>query len=179
MAAHTRHRRSAMLMLAACALAPGLAAASERDPAAIVAAIYRRAAAGQGDSGGNFVWSEGAARRTYFTARTAALWQRAERATPAGDMGPVGFDPVTSSQDPNLKSFDARVEEEGPERTHMLVSLTGHGEPRPYAVLRYVFLRENGRWLIDDIATAQGGTADSWSVRKLLDAHIGSNRRGR
>jgi hypothetical protein len=172
-------RRLFGLGLAGAALCPAMAAAAEPGPKEIVTAIYRRAVAGKGDSGGQFIWLKPKDRRTYFTRRMANLWERADRATPKGDQHPPGFDPVTVSQDPNVKSFDVTLEEDGPERAGLLVNLTGHGEAKPYAAVRYTLLRENGLWLIDEIASAQATGADAWSLRKLLESHLAAARPAR
>ena len=50
---HTLSRRT-LLLSAALAASPSLAFAAD-DPAALITAIYKRAAAGKGDSGGQFV----------------------------------------------------------------------------------------------------------------------------
>jgi hypothetical protein len=168
----SRSRRSILLGLSLLSLAPALARGAEPDPIEVVTAIYRRAAAGKGESGGQFLWLAAKDRRTHFTSRTANLWERADRATAPGDMGPVSFDPVTVSQDPDLKSYDLKLESDGPDRARILVTLTGHGQAKPYASVRYFLQQENGRWLIDDIASARGTGPDAWSVRKLLQAHL-------
>ena len=172
-------RRSIALGLPLLLLVPAFARGAEPDPIDVVTAIYRRAAAGKGESGGQFLWLAAKDRRAAFTSRTAELWDRADKATKPGDMGPIGFDPVTASQDPNLKSFNIKLEEDGPDRARVLVSLTGHGEGKPYATLRFLLQREDGRWLIDDIVSGRGAGQDSWSVRKMLQAHLSEARKGR
>ena len=75
------------------------------DPAGILTAIYTRAAKGKGDSGGAFVFENRAAKAKYLSKSLIALWAKADARTRKGDGGPVGFDPVTNSQDPDVKSF--------------------------------------------------------------------------
>ena len=172
-------RRFFGLGLAVATLCPAMAGAAEPGPAEVLAAIYRRAAAGKGDSGGQFIWFNRKDRRTHFTRRTADLWERAEKATAKGDQAPPGFDPVTSSQDPDLKSFEFVSEEDGAERARILVRLTSRQEPgKPYASLRYELQRESGRWMIDDIANTTAGE-EAWSLRKLLETHLAEARRAR
>ena len=84
------------------------------DPAGILTAIYTRAAKGKGDGGGAFVIEDKAAKAKYLSKSLVALWAKADAHTPKGDGGPIGFDPVTNSQDPDVKSFKvARREARG------------------------------------------------------------------
>lgn len=172
--------RRAFALGVAALFVPAAGHAAEDDPAAVVATIYRRAAAGTGTSGGQFLWVKSRDRRAAFTGRTAALWDRAEAATAKGDQAPPGFDPVTVSQDPSLKLFRVTLEEAGPDRAQVLVSLTGHQSSTPYATVRYHLMRERDRWLIDDISSRPKGE-EPWSIRKILQASLPSSeapRRG-
>lgn len=170
-------RRCVTLGLIAAAFWPAGAWGSEASAAETVRAIYRRASAGKGDSGGQFLWLKSKDRRLHFTKRTAELWDRADKATARGDQHPPGFDPVTASQDPGLKSYEIVLEEDGPDRARILVRLTGHEQPgKSYASLRYVLLRENGRWLIDDMSNATPGE-EPWALRALLETHVAENRK--
>src|ERR1700722_3232685 len=80
-------------------------AASPDDPLAIINAIYARAAKGKGDGGGGFIIENKAAKAKYLSKALVALWAKADAHTPKGDVGPVDFDPVTNSQEPDVKSF--------------------------------------------------------------------------
>src|SRR6516165_98780 len=80
------------------------------DPVAIVTAIYTRAAKGKGDSGGGFVYENKAAKAKYLSKALIALWAKADAHTQKGDVGPIDFDPVTNSQDPDVKSFTQTTE---------------------------------------------------------------------
>lgn len=160
--------RRATLILLAGTLLPAWGEAS--DPAAFVSEIYRRASAGKGDSGGQFLWLTRKARREAFTARTSGLWSRAEAATPKGDAGPMEFDPVTASQDPSLERATVRVETSGPDRATVAATLVGPGYKPPGNVVRYDLVREGGAWRIDDIRGAID--AEPWSVRAILQASL-------
>lgn len=149
------------------------AAPSADDPAGIVIAIYARAAKGKGDSGGNFVIENKAARTKYLSKSLAALWAKADARTRKGDVGPVDFDPVTNSQDPDVKSFKVAMEKQEAEKAAIAVTIDGHQGPRPKPVdqtMRYDFVREGGLWKIDDIT----GSADGrpWSIRGMLAASL-------
>jgi hypothetical protein len=88
-------------------------ARTANDPAAIVTAIYTRAAKGKGDSGGGFVTGSKMAKAQYLSKSLIELWARADKHTPKGDVGPIDFDPVTNSQEPDVKSFKGRTREVG------------------------------------------------------------------
>lgn len=170
-------RRSVTLGLVAAALWPAQSWASDASAADTVRAIYRRASAGKGDNGGQFLWLKSRDRHRHFTERTAELWDRADKVTPPGDQTPPGFDPVTASQDPSLKSAEIVSEEERPDRARVLVRLTDRDRPsEPYASVRYGLLREHGRWLIDDMSNGTPGEA-SWALRALLATHLAENRK--
>ncbi len=85
----------------------------------------------------------------------------------------MGFDPVTNSQDPDVKSFTMATESFNSQRATIAVTVTGHREAsraRPAdAVIHYDFLRDptvRDPWKIDDIRGAVDG--EPWSVRELL-----------
>jgi hypothetical protein len=157
----------------------GMLAASDRrsaraeplanDPVAIISAIYTRAARGKGDGGGGFVIENKAAKAKYLSKSLIELWAKADAHTPKGDVGPVDFDPVTNSQDPDVKSFKVDAEKLEADKAVIAVTITGHNTPpRKGAdqVVRYEFVREADKWKIDDIK----GATDSgpWSVRAML-----------
>ena len=146
---------------------PASAQVTSPDPSAIVTAIYRRAAKGKGDSGGQFLWADKAARPKFFSNAMVALWAQAEAKT-EGDGGPIDFDPVTNSQDPNLKSFKVAAEKQTATTATASATMLG-GWPRKFSAdetVHYDFVREGGQWKIDDIRGAMDGTP--WSVREML-----------
>jgi hypothetical protein len=87
-----------------------------------------------------------------------------------GDGGPVGFDPVTNSQDPDVKSFKVAAEKQAADKATVAVTIESHQhEARANPVdktIRYDFVHEAGQWKIDDIKGAVDG--GPWSVRALL-----------
>jgi hypothetical protein len=148
---------------AAAAQAP-----SANDPVAILTAIYTRAAKGKGDGGGAFIIESKAAKAKYLSKSLVALWAKADAHTPKGDVGPVDFDPVTNSQDPDVKSFKIDAEKLEADKATVTVTITGHRNDRKPGdqIVRYEFVREAGSWKIDDIKGASDGEA--WSIRKML-----------
>jgi len=138
------------------------------DPVTILTAIYTRAAKGNGDGGGSFVIENKAAKSKYLSKALVALWAKADAHTPKGDVGPVDFDPVTNSQEPDVKSFKVDAEKMEADKATVAVTITGHRNDRKPAdqVVRYDFVREGGSWKIDDIKGSSDGEA--WSIRKML-----------
>jgi Protein of unknown function (DUF3828) len=164
-------RRELILSGAAAVLAtilPRHAGAAD-DPAGILTAIYTRVAKGKGDGGGTFVIQK-AARTKYLSNALVALWAKADARTQKGDGGPVDFDPVTNSQDPDVKSFKVAAEKQGTDAATVAVTIESHQrDARTNAAdktIRYDFVNEAGQWKIDDIKGAVDGSP--WSIRALL-----------
>jgi uncharacterized protein DUF3828 len=159
---------TSLLIAAEAPLARAEPVASD-DPVAIVTAIYTRAAKGKGDGGGAFVIENKAAKAKYLSKSLVALWTKADALTPKGDVGPVDFDPVTNSQEPNVRSFKVDAEKLDAAKALIAVTIAGHNTParKPAdQVIRYDFVRETGGWKIDDIKGSSDGAA--WSIRSML-----------
>jgi hypothetical protein len=139
------------------------------DPVAIVNAIYARAAKGKGDGGGGFVIENKAAKAKYLSKALVTLWAKADAHTPKGDVGPVDFDPVTNSQEPDIKSFKAVAEKLDADWAVIAVTIAGRGAPRAKPAdntIRYNFVHDDGQWKIDDISGVSDG--EPWSIRGML-----------
>src|SRR6202163_2011606 len=124
--------------LLAGAIAPCAFATSPDDPVAIVNAIYARAAKGKGDGGGAFIIETKAAKAKYLSKSLIALWAKADAHTPKGDVGPIDFDPVTNSQEPDVKSFKVVAEKLEADKVVIAVTLTGRNTPPPKPADRIV-----------------------------------------
>ena len=79
------------------------------------------------------------------------------------------LDPVTNSQDPDVKSFKVVAEKSEPDKAAIAVTIKAHHSARKVSAdetIRYYFVREAGHWKIDDIK----GTVDGkpWSLRQLF-----------
>jgi hypothetical protein len=165
-------RRKLFLLGATVLIAAGpahAAPAALSDPVAIVNAIYARAAKGKGDGGGGFVIENKAAKAKYLSKSLVRLWADADAHTPKGDVGPIDFDPVTNSQEPDVKSFKVVAEKLDADKAVIAVTIAGHHAPSPKPedqVIRYNFVRDDGQWKIDDISGASDGEA--WSIRDIL-----------
>ena len=143
---------------------------SANDPVAIVTAIYTRAAKGKGDGGGGFVIENKAAKAKYLSRSLIELWAKADAHTPKGDVGPVDFDPVTNSQDPDVKSFKVEAEKLETDKAVIAVTIAGRNTPPRRGadqVVRYAFVHEGDKWKIDDIKGASDG--EPWSIRAMLE----------
>lgn len=143
------------------------------DPVGIITEIYTRVAKGKGDQGGSFIIDTKAAKTKYLSKALIALWAKADAATPKDDVGPIDFDPVANSQDPDVKSFTLVPEKRDADKATIAVTLTGHRTERVNAadrVIRYDFVREGGKWKIDDIRSAADGKP--WSVHDLLTQYL-------
>jgi len=143
--------------------------ASPDDPVAIINAIYTRAAKGKGDGGGAFVIVNKQAKAKYLSKSLVALWAKADAHTPKGDVGPIDFDPVTNSQEPDVKSFKVDAEKLEADKALIAVTIAGRNTPprKPSdQIVRYDFVREANAWKIDDIKGASDGEA--WSIRAML-----------
>jgi hypothetical protein len=139
------------------------------DPVAIVNAIYARAAKGKGDGGGGFVIENKPAKAKYLSKALVTLWAKADAHTPKGDVGPIDFDPVTNSQEPDIKSFSVVAEKLEADKALIAVTIAGRGKPREKSAdntIRYNFARDDEQWKIDDISGASDG--EPWSIRGML-----------
>lgn len=162
-------RRSLIAVSLLAGIRPALAQTpTPADPAAILTAIYTRAAKGKGDGGGAFVIENKAAKAKYLSKALVALWAKADARTPKGDVGPIDFDPVTNSQEPDVKSFKVDAEKTEVDNATLAVTITGHRNDRKPAdqIVHYDFVREANSWKIDDIKGSSEGEA--WSIRKML-----------
>jgi hypothetical protein len=149
--------------------ASAAAPAAPSDPVAIVTAIYTRTAKGKGDGGGAFVIENEAAKAKYLSKSLVALWAKADAHTPKGDVGPVDFDPVTNSQEPDVKTFKVVAEKLEAEKAVIAVTFTGRNTPprKPAdRTVRYDLVRDGAEWKIDDIKGASDG--EPWSIRDML-----------
>jgi hypothetical protein len=158
-------------LLAGAIVRPSIAEpVSPGDPAAIITAIYTRVAKGKG--GGGFVTENKAAKTKYLSKELIALWAKADAHTPKGDIGPVDFDPVTNSQESDVKSFKVVTEKLEADKAAIAVTIIGT-RPRAKAAdqtVHYDFVRDGDKWKIDDIKGSDDGTA--WSIRGMLQESL-------
>jgi hypothetical protein len=172
-------RRLLIATLLALIAAPSfaLAASSPADP---IIAIYKKAAAGKGEDGGNFVYQEKEDRARWLTQSLTALWNAEEAKTPKGDETPPGFDPVSNSQDPKVFNVKVVVEKSDGKKAVVAASFDSWSpgntveeqrkNPPERVTVRYDMVLENGprgaTWKIDDIRGLTDGK--EWSVRAIV-----------
>jgi hypothetical protein len=164
---------TAGLLAATSSRLASAAPSAASDPVGIVTAIYTRAAKGKGDGGGAFVIENKAAKAKYLSKSLIAFWAKADAHTPKGDVGPVDFDPVTNSQEPDVKSFKVVATSLEAEKAVIAVTLTGRNTPPPKPadrIVRYDFVRDGADWKIDDIKGASDG--EPWSIRDMLSVSL-------
>jgi hypothetical protein len=163
------NRRTMVLALAVAAMALPAAALAQtappaNDPTALLTKLYTVAA--KDNAGGDF--HDAKSRAKILSKSFAALWRKAEAKTPPGDVGPIKFDPVSNSQDPDIKSFAIAVEKQDSGTATLAVTLTeSRTRDNPADnIIRYDFVRDGAHWRIDDIR----GTVDGkpWSTRRFL-----------
>jgi hypothetical protein len=154
-------RRVMLLWGAATLFAAGaLSAIAADQPLAIVTK----------EDGGNFLTLKHADRRKYISRSLVDLWLRAEKNAREGYVL-IDADPVSNSQDPDIASFTVKEEQRDAKRATVAATFTERSAGRRKSALdltvRYDFLRDGGRWKIDDIR----GTVDGkpWSIRKNLE----------
>jgi hypothetical protein len=141
------------------------ATAQRQEPAEIVTGIYKKASAGEGDSGGKFLWLKAKDRTRSMSKSLSALWAKADKQRQPGELGAMEFDPVTNSQDPQVRSFDVKTEKQD-DTTATVAATFWSQRKEPPMTVRYDFVREGNQWKIDDIRGAVEKTP--WSVWKML-----------
>ena len=126
-----------------------------RDPFAILADIYRREQTGDYDGAFGLDPRE---RRAYLSKALIDLWARADAKVEPGDAGPIDWDVTTNSQGMEVGGYRVAVAQQDAAHVNLIVTLTAK---TPWVrnspddnIVRYHFIRENGRWVIDDIRHA-------------------------
>ena len=97
---------------------------------------------------------------------------RSDANTPKGDVGPIDFDPVINSQEPDVKSFKVVTDKLEADNAVIVVTITGRtARAKPSDdIIRYNFVRDDGKWKIDDISGT--GDGEAWSIRAILSESL-------
>ena len=142
-------RRLLLAAAAAFVCAPALAAPRDRPPFAMLAEIYRP---GEHESAFGLDAKE---REAFFSKAILDLWAKAEAKVPPGDAGPIDWDVSTNSQGMDVGSWRVKVARREAARIDLVVTLTPKTpwfrKSADENIVRYHFIREDGRWVIDDI----------------------------
>jgi hypothetical protein len=144
---------------------PALAQGPE--PAAIVKSVYgKRDPYGAAES-----LAMRAKHRRALSKSLAALWKRSDDGTPAEDEPVPGFDIPANSNAREVARAEVKVERQDLRRATVAAKLIDAApmvkHPASNDIVRYDFIRENGRWVIDDVRS----TIDDkeWSLKGLLN----------
>ncbi len=159
-------RRLFLALACSAAVSSGPAFAADPDPAAIVKSIYAKR-----DPYGVAASLEMRAKhRRALSKSLAALWKRSDDSTPAEDEPVPGFDISANSNGREVAGADVKVERQDSKRATVAARLIDAApmvkHPASNDIVRYDFIRENGRWVIDDVRS----TIDDkeWSLKGLL-----------
>ena len=143
-------------------------------PAGVAAAIYRTAAGVSGDySNGASIFADPLAREHYMSSRLRALiaemYKRAN-----GEVPGLDFDPVTDSQDPVVTGLTIAAESENSREASVRVEFQRGDDPEhpvgnpQHVVLRYLLVREDNAWKLDDIVAVK---PNQWRVSEIAKGH--------
>jgi Protein of unknown function (DUF3828) len=154
----------------------GSARAAGPDPVAIVKSIYDGTLKTVAKD--RAPWLDARDRPATLSRSLVALWKQAEdKVNPKGDeVGPIDFDVTTNSQGMEVKSVKVAFESRSEARATVAATLTPKGEWKRASpkdnIVRYDFIREDGRWKIDDVRSSDGDRR--WSLRGLLNENLKS-----
>jgi hypothetical protein len=162
----TRRLFLALAVSAAVSSAPLPALAQSPDPAAIVKSIYgKRDPYGAAES-----VSMRAKHRRALSKSLGALWKRSDDSTPAEDEPVPGFDIAANSNAREVSRAEVKVERQDAQRATVAAKLFSKdfmNKKHPSDdIVRYDFVRENGRWVIDNIRSTIDGKV--WTIKGLL-----------
>lgn len=152
--------------LAALLLSAPPLSAQVPSPLAVVQSIYRKGP----PSEAAVSLQMRAPHRRALSASLAALWKKSDDAAPAGDEPVPGFDIASNSQDREVARAEMRIERRDARYATVSATLFSKGPriayPKSDDIVRYDFVRESGRWKIDNVRAAKDGKP--WSLRALL-----------
>jgi len=138
-----------------------LGAAAPPTPRAIIDVIYSRE---------GVLHLEPADRHEYFSRRIVALWAKDDATTSPGEIGAIDFDLASNSQGMAIASFKVKTERADATHVRLAVTLVSRGKyirnSPSDLVVHYDFIREDGRWVIDDMSSTTDGKP--WTLRGLL-----------
>ncbi len=137
-----------------------------RPPLAIVHSIYN------GASRREAFGLDPAERQQYFSKSTVALWDKADAiSNPNGDeVGAIDFDITTNTQGADVTSYSIVSNKIDRKTATVVVKLVLDNWIRNSPddlIIRYVFVLEDGSWLIDDVGSTTDGK--SWTLLELLE----------
>lgn len=176
-------RRSVAALLGFAVFAPGAAfaqapaakpaapaagaAAAPADPKGFVEGLYKKISAGKGESGGQQFWLDPKARPKTFSKSLVAAWKKAEAQVPKGEVGPLDFDPFTSSQDPRVKKVVVRLVSSEAAKAEVEVKVySPEAIQSDDPVVLSISLVNEGSWRIDDMVDQS--PSNGWRLRDFM-----------
>jgi len=164
---HGVSRRNVLWLFILVALS-GRSRADDKTPVDVIADVYRAAAGPGGDyDDGTSVFFDPATRKRFLSKRLQASIAAMLRHTPKGDAPNLDFDPVVAGNDPSVHDLKITTESESPRRAVVIADFQSHDD-KERTVLRYLLVRENGEWRVDDIIPSG---KDAWPVSKVIAGH--------
>jgi hypothetical protein len=160
-------RRAFAFSIAAILLFAAPLAAETPAPVDIVHSIYKGAAGRQAAFG-----LDPAERHKFLSKSTVALWDLAEaKSNPNGDeIGAIDFDITTNTQGADVKSYSIASNKVSGKTATVVVKLELDNWIRNSPddlIIRYDFVLEDGRWMIDDMSSTTSGKP--WTLREILE----------
>jgi hypothetical protein len=147
--------RIVALLLAFVLCATPALAQDRNDPVGLIQSIYKTYQTD--DPGLPHVYSR----------RLQALVDADEKNTPEGEVGRLDWDVFVDGNDWRISKLQVTLAAQSGDRAQVRASFDNHGKPR-----RIVFdlVRENGRWLIDDIRSMKDAAWSKplWTMSKVL-----------
>lgn len=136
-----------------------------QEPRDVVDAIYRLAALDLKKAAPTSPFYSRETRAKYFSKGFDLLITSAETKAAHDGDAILDFDPISASQDAELKKVTLKTDVIELGKAVVSASFSNHGQP---TVVTYDFVKDDGDWKIDDI---KGTTEkEAWSVRKILKA---------
>jgi hypothetical protein len=145
--------RHLLLALAVLLCAAPARAQPADDPVALITAIYKVYQSSSDNPGYENPYSK----------RLQALLDADAKATPKGDSGTIDWDVFVNGNDWELTNLRITLERKSATRAEVRARFNNFKEPED---MLFSLIREDGRWVVDDIAaTKKGGR---WTMSKIL-----------
>ena len=121
-------------------------------------------------------------RHQFFSKSTADLWDKADKiSNPSGDeIGAIDFDITTNSQGAEVKSYSVMSNKIDGKTATVVVKLVLDNWLRNSPdddIIRYEFVQEDGRWMINDVGSNIDGKP--WTLLGLLEINSRDHTRAK
>jgi hypothetical protein len=171
-----------ILILAASALAPQPGRTAAEDPA-FVQRVYRP---GVSEPRGFVAATYGRYRAHpdvpppdqsfVYSPRLRTLFAAYDRDLGGGDLvGALDFDWWTNAQDYRIANVRLTERRNGPDRRTIIARFDNYDA---HEEVRFLFVRQSGRWFLDDAVQGLGGRGDGWTLSALLRERPRRTREG-